>query len=563
MNELDLVNFEDLIPKDFICPIAGDDLPMTDPVVAADGYSYERKFIQQWFDHGGKLSPMTGNMLTDFRLTPNTILRNLIRQFIEDHPTINIFFNIRRISVDVDAISLRISEIKDNSMKLLYKNDIMSLSEAISKIQSSVMEANLDLDDKLTELELPEYRIESLDAPRNEEIQRIYRQQTILEEIDKTLNSTKKLLVPLRRRACVMCGGAGYTILVNRTFRNAEESTVHCEICEGLGDRISVMFSNEPNHHNYNELVQSVKGRDIALLRKNIEDSRIIRLPRSNIENDDVMAILLSLIGNESITGIDLCGNNIGDQGVSLLSTMIDSIPTVAKYGFSSNNISRDGAIAIGNILTTPYVKTLYMDGNFFGHPISQEAIGNGLNINTTLKTLDISNCAMRDSGIIRIVTALMEHPTLKVLYLASNYIEDSGAETIAEFLKTSKIRALLLNNNNIGNTGVNAIGQVLTTNTNLNFLTLSKNEISDAGIRQLVNHLSQREVPLYLDLSWNEVGESGQNAIEHLLQNNSNIKIRMKLTPVTEDDEPVSSPRQGRNSTRRRSYSTTGCSPQ
>uniref|UniRef100_A0A061RL00 U-box domain-containing protein 35-like n=1 Tax=Tetraselmis sp. GSL018 TaxID=582737 RepID=A0A061RL00_9CHLO len=56
-----------------LCPILRE--PMQDPVVAADGYTYERRAIQRWFDEmaaSGKplASPMTGLPLPSTALTP-------------------------------------------------------------------------------------------------------------------------------------------------------------------------------------------------------------------------------------------------------------------------------------------------------------------------------------------------------------------------------------------------------------------------------------------------------------------------------------------------------------
>lgn len=67
------------IPNSFLCPILHD--IMSDPVVAADGHSYERSSIENWFSSGGKLSPLTGALLASQSLTPNHSLRKAIEDF--------------------------------------------------------------------------------------------------------------------------------------------------------------------------------------------------------------------------------------------------------------------------------------------------------------------------------------------------------------------------------------------------------------------------------------------------------------------------------------------------
>lgn len=55
---------------------------MQDPVVAADGHTYEREAIQQWIDRrGGQQwpSPMTNQMMEVTALIPNYNLRSAIQ----------------------------------------------------------------------------------------------------------------------------------------------------------------------------------------------------------------------------------------------------------------------------------------------------------------------------------------------------------------------------------------------------------------------------------------------------------------------------------------------------
>ena len=52
---------------------------MTDPVIAADGFSYERSAIEQWL-HSHKTSPMTNQNLPHTNLIPNHSLRSAIQE---------------------------------------------------------------------------------------------------------------------------------------------------------------------------------------------------------------------------------------------------------------------------------------------------------------------------------------------------------------------------------------------------------------------------------------------------------------------------------------------------
>jgi TPR repeat protein len=100
---------DELIPKEFFCPITQE--IMEDPVIAQDGYTYERSAIQQWFDLGHRNSPKTGARLLRAKLTSNHTMRSLIQDFKVQMPVLT------RHKVDMHhieaAIKLREEEIEE------------------------------------------------------------------------------------------------------------------------------------------------------------------------------------------------------------------------------------------------------------------------------------------------------------------------------------------------------------------------------------------------------------------------------------------------------------------
>ncbi len=68
------------VPSGFVCPISED--IMRDPVVCADGHTYDRPNIEQWFATGHDTSPNTGARLPHLSLVPNHALRNSIEDYL-------------------------------------------------------------------------------------------------------------------------------------------------------------------------------------------------------------------------------------------------------------------------------------------------------------------------------------------------------------------------------------------------------------------------------------------------------------------------------------------------
>lgn len=71
------------IPNEFLCPVTLS--IMRNPVLAADGHTYEREAIEQWFSNSN-LSPKTGLRLASTNLIENIALRITIQEWIAKRP---------------------------------------------------------------------------------------------------------------------------------------------------------------------------------------------------------------------------------------------------------------------------------------------------------------------------------------------------------------------------------------------------------------------------------------------------------------------------------------------
>lgn len=76
IEEMKMAPVSDGIPDEFLCPITHE--VMKDPVIAADGYSYEREAIDSWIKTKNRSSPMTNLPLQTTLLTPNRTLKMAI-----------------------------------------------------------------------------------------------------------------------------------------------------------------------------------------------------------------------------------------------------------------------------------------------------------------------------------------------------------------------------------------------------------------------------------------------------------------------------------------------------
>ncbi|XP_045043298.2 WD repeat, SAM and U-box domain-containing protein 1 isoform X4 [Desmodus rotundus] len=71
------------IPDEFVCPITRE--LMQDPVIASDGYSYEKEAMENWISKKKRTSPMTNLVLSSAVLIPNRTLKMAIDRWLEMH----------------------------------------------------------------------------------------------------------------------------------------------------------------------------------------------------------------------------------------------------------------------------------------------------------------------------------------------------------------------------------------------------------------------------------------------------------------------------------------------
>jgi hypothetical protein len=69
------------VPSLFLCPLS--QKVLTDPVVACDGFTYDRRAIQEWFESGQRISPLTKQALRSTATLPNHVVRCAVGEWME------------------------------------------------------------------------------------------------------------------------------------------------------------------------------------------------------------------------------------------------------------------------------------------------------------------------------------------------------------------------------------------------------------------------------------------------------------------------------------------------
>ena len=151
---------------------------MTDPVVAADGTSYERERITAWLTRGNRKSPLNGVMLPHTILLDNIFAKNVIREFLERRPEskegirpdLNLCIEEREELIkdlvikmeDMKSHSTEVLKGKENSdMMIQYlKGENTKLKEIVFKLKQIIKDNGLshllNLEIEIKEQQLPD-----------------------------------------------------------------------------------------------------------------------------------------------------------------------------------------------------------------------------------------------------------------------------------------------------------------------------------------------------------------------------------------------------------------------
>lgn len=152
--------------------------------------------------------------------------------------------------------------------------------------------------------------------------------------------------------------------------------------------------------------------------------------------------------------------------------------------------------------------------------------IANALARSTSIRALWMDSNNIGEAGAERIAEALRYNATLQVLYLGFNNIGANGVGAIADMLwNNDTLVSLHLYHNNIGNVGAGKCAEALRHNRSLQELDLSVNEIGNSGISKLADALKINTGLLVLKLYKNNASDSGAEKLALSLKENTSLQ--------------------------------------
>ena len=361
-----------------------------------------------------------------------------------------------------------------------------------------------------------------------------------------------KTLLSEPRFAAVLQFYAGFTKLTNRGVRNiitGSDFTNSDSSQHSLLNYVRCFYEAQINDHSLHSKVflrlngildisrvtlspldcMSV-GYFLALVCRNSKKLRV-NLSRCGI-NDHSFDLMMGELSKHAeacpagalhgVTELNISGNNIGDKGIALIATALQTNTTMTKLNITVCNMSDDGAKSLARALT----------------------------VNKTLQELFIGIIGWNDvcdKGIIALIsTALQTNTTMTKLNITECSMPDDGAESLARALTVNKtLQVLNLSYNDITDTGIAHIATALTTNNTLKILLIGEETATDEGALSLAAALTANSSMEYLDLYWSSTHpDSTLKNIGECVSTSTLRKLELEMNMPASDEAPVTEER-------------------
>ncbi|XP_072133528.1 uncharacterized protein [Mobula birostris] len=330
----------------------------------------------------------------------------------------------------------------------------------------------------------------------------------------------------------------------------------------GAKDLISTLSTNRSLKElslNDNKLGDSGVKLLSAALRDSECNIQKLWLRNVGLTDSGVEDLASALSTNPSLTELNLSANELGDSGVKLVSAALtNSKFCIQKLWLSDVGLTANGAKdLISTLSTNRSLKELSLNDNKLGDSGVKLLSAALRDSECNIQKLCLWNVGLTDSGAGDLNAALGGNPSLTVLNLNNNKLEDSGVKLVSAALKKSrcKLQELRLRNVGLTDSGAKDLASTLRTNRSLMELNLNDNKLGDSGVKlvsaalkkakckiqklwlrdvgltdsgakDLASALSSNPSLTELNLGANKLGDSGVKLVSAALKN-SECKIQ------------------------------------
>lgn len=166
-------------------------------------------------------------------------------------------------------------------------------------------------------------------------------------------------------------------------------------------------------------------------INNHLKSLKILRIRRSQLLGDHCRALTHCLVSNETIEELDLSHCQIGDVGALCIAKVLCVHPTLRHLNLCNNNIGVLGAEGIGFALLMPNCGLITLDLrlNRLNHDGAM-GIMRALVRSDKLEELSMAGCLFDDDETpVRVGQMLQLNSSLRKLDISNNWLDDDGGD--------------------------------------------------------------------------------------------------------------------------------------
>ena len=256
--------------------------------------------------------------------------------------------------------------------------------------------------------------------------------------------------------------------------------------------------------------------------------SKITTLTELNLSGndmtDDVAASLASAIkSNSSLEDLRLSNNRLTTSSIATMSESLSKNSSLTIFDLRNNLVTEEAAGAIGTLVkSNTGIKFLYLGNNKLGAGALK--IVRALKEVSSLKVLDFNN--NNTSGIIADdLAAVIDCNSLQKLWLANNDLRSCASTILHSLSKITTLTELDLCGNDMPEEVAAFAASAIASNSSLSDLRLSNNRLTTSGVVAIAKSLSKNSSLKILDIRNNLVTEEAADAIVSVVLTNNKLE--------------------------------------